>query len=44
MSGEEIIERLKEVKKDVWNVNLKEANKKIDYIIDDIFMYKNNCL
>ena len=44
MSGEEIIERLKEVKKDVWNVNLKEANKKIDYISDDNFMYKNNCL
>jgi len=44
MSGEEIIERLKVIKKDVWNVELKDANKKIDYLIDDIFMYKNNCL
>ena len=44
MSGEEIIERLKIIKKDVWNVELKDANKKIDYLIDDIFMYKNNCL
>ncbi len=44
MSGEEIIERLKVIKQDVWNVELKDANKKIDYLIDDIFMYKNNCL
>lgn len=44
MSGEEIIERLKVIKKDIWNVELKDANKKIDYLIDDIFMYKNNCL
>ena len=44
MSGEEIITRLKEVREDVSNVNLPKAMKKIDYIIDDIFMYKNNCL
>jgi hypothetical protein len=44
MSGEEIIERLKDVRKDVSDVNLPQAMKKIDYIIDDIFMYKNNCL
>ena len=44
MSGEEIIERLKVIKKDIWNVELKDANKKIDYLIDDIFMYKNNSL
>lgn len=44
MSGEEIIERLKDVRKDVSDVNLPQAIKKIDYIIDDIFMYKNNCL
>ena len=44
MSGEEIIERLKDVRNDVSDVNLPQAMKKIDYIIDDIFMYKNNCL
>ena len=41
MSGEEIIKRLKVIKQDVWNVDLKDANIKIDYLIDDIFMYKN---
>jgi len=44
MSGEEIIKRLKVIKQDVWNVDLKDANIKIDYLIDDIFMYKNNSL
>ena len=44
MSGEEIIERLNDVRKDVSDVNLPQAMKKIDYIIDDIFMYKNNSL
>ncbi len=44
MQGNEIIERLKEVKQLVWNVELKEANTKIDYIIDDIYMYRNNSL
>jgi hypothetical protein len=44
MSGEEIIERLKVIRKDVSNVNLPEAMKGIDYLVDDIFMYKNNSL
>ena len=44
MSGEEIIARLKDVREEVSNVNLPQAMKKIDYIIDDIFMYKNNSL
>lgn len=44
MQGNEIIERLKKVKALVWNVELKEANKEIDYIIDDIYMYRNNSL
>ena len=44
MSGDEIIERLKDIKKDVWAIEPKKANKKIDYLIDDIFMYKNNSL
>ena len=44
MSGEEIIRRLKDIKQDVWNIEPKKANQKIDYLIDDIFMYKNNSL
>ncbi len=44
MDGNEIIERLKDIRKDVLNVNLKSAMKKIDYLEDDIFMYKNNSL
>jgi|TARA_R110002020_G_C15685996_1_gene719342 hypothetical protein len=44
MDGNEIISRLKEVRQDVSNVELKQAMLKIDYIIDDIFMYKNNSL
>ena len=44
MSGEEIIDRLKEVKKLIGEGNLENAQLKINYIIDDIFMYKKNCL
>ena len=44
MSGIEIIKRLKEIREETSNVNLPQAIQKIDYIIDDIFMYKNNSL
>ncbi len=44
MSGEEIIKRLKTVKELINNNDLKNAQLKINYIIDDIFMYKNNSL
>ena len=44
MDGNEIIDRLKDVKNDVLNVDLKQTMHKIDYIIDDIYMYKNNSL
>ena len=44
MDGNEKKKRLKEIKKDVWNIEPKKANQKIDYLIDDIFMYKNNSL
>ena len=44
MSGEEIIERLKFIRENVSNVNLPKAMQDIDYLIDDIFMYKSNCL
>ena len=46
MSGEEIIKRLNEVKE----IIIRKPKDKdlhldyIDYIIDDIFMYKNNSL
>ena len=46
MSGEEIIKRLNEVKE----IIIRKPEEKdlhlsyIDYIIDDIFMYKNNVL
>ena len=44
MDGNEIIARLKDVRQEVSNVNLPQVIQKIDYIIDDIFMYKNNSL
>ena len=44
MSGEEIIERLEKVKKLINSDNLKQAKLDTGYIIDDIFMYKKNCL
>jgi hypothetical protein len=44
MQGKEIIERLREIKKEVLNVDQKKAMNKIDYLIDDIYMYKNHSL
>jgi hypothetical protein len=44
MSGEEIIERLKKVKELIDEDNTKQAKLNINYIVDDIFMYKSNCL
>lgn len=44
MSGEEIIDRLKKVKILINEGNIKQAQLNINYIIDDIFMYKNNSL
>ena len=44
MSGEEIIDRLKKVKILINEGNIKKAQLNINYIIDDIFMYKNNSL
>lgn len=44
MSGEEIIERLEKVKKLIDEDNTNQAKVNINYIVDDIFMYKNNCL
>mgnify|MGYP001231479822 FL=1 len=41
MDGVEIIERLKKIKAQISD---KDAIQRIDYLIDDIFMYKNNSL
>ena len=44
MSGDERIDRLKKVKELIKEDNIKQAQLNINYIIDDIFMYKNNSL
>tara|TARA_B100000424_G_scaffold174917_1_gene135074 strand:- start:566 stop:700 length:135 start_codon:yes stop_codon:yes gene_type:complete len=44
MSGDEIIDRLKKVRELIKEDNIKQAQLNINYIIDDIFMYKNNSL
>lgn len=44
MSGDEIIQRLKKIKELINEGNIKQAHLNINYIVDDIFMYKNNCL
>ena len=44
MSGDEIIDRLKKVTELIKEDNIKQAQLNINYIIDDIFMYKNNSL
>ena len=44
MSGDEIIDRLKKVKELIKEDNIKQDQLNINYIIDDIFMYKNNSL
>ena len=44
MSGQEIIDRLKKIKKLIDDNNTKQAQLNINYIIDDIYLYKNNSL
>ncbi len=44
MSGEDIIKRLNKIKKLIKENNIKQAQLDINYIIDDIYMYKKNCL
>ena len=44
MSGEDIIDRLNKVKKLIDSNDIKQAQLNINYIIEDIFMYKKNCL
>tara|TARA_Y100000114_G_scaffold39193_1_gene34885 strand:- start:596 stop:730 length:135 start_codon:yes stop_codon:yes gene_type:complete len=44
MSGEDIIKELEKVKKLIDKEEIKQAKLNINYIIDDIYMYKQNCL
>jgi len=44
MSGKEIIDRLYKVKELIKEDNINQAQLNINYIIDDIFMYRSNSL
>ena len=44
MSGVEIIDRIKEVKQLIGSNDFVKTQLKLNYIVDDIFMYKNNSL
>ena len=44
MSGEDIIKRINEVKEMIIREEYDRALLFSDYIIDDIFMYRKNCL
>ena len=44
MSGEEIIKNLKQIKELIDNDCPRMASERINYLIDDIFMYKTNSL
>ena len=44
MEGQEIIDRLHIVKKLIDADDIKQAQLNINYIIDDIYLYKNNSL
>ena len=44
MDGKEIIKRLNKIIKLIDNNDIKQAKLNINYIIDDIYMYKSNVL
>ena len=44
MNGEEIIDRLKKIKQLIKEEAPQIAMMRIDFLIDDIFMYKKNSL
>ena len=44
MDGNEIIKRLEQVRRLIDKEKYHDAKLNINYIIDDIFMYKNNSL
>jgi hypothetical protein len=44
MDGEEIIERLKKVKVLIDKENINSAQLEINYLIDDLYLYRKLCL
>ena len=44
MDGEEIIERLKKVKLLITKENINSAQLEINYLIDDLYLYRKQCL
>ncbi len=44
MDGEEIIERLKKVKLLISKEHIDSAQLEINYLIDDLFLYRKQCL
>ena len=44
MQGEEIIKQLKQIKQLIKEDGPQIAMMRIEFLIDDIFMYKKNCL
>ncbi len=44
MQGEEIIKQLKQIKQLIKEDAPQIAMMRIEFLIDDIFMYKKNCL
>ncbi len=44
MDGEEIIERLKKVKLLIAKENINSAQLEINYLIDDLYLYRKQCL
>jgi hypothetical protein len=44
MDGEEIIERLRKVKVLIAKENINSAQLEINYLIDDLYLYRKLCL
>ncbi len=44
MDGEEIIERLRQVKVLIAKENINSAQLEINYLIDDLYLYRKQCL
>jgi hypothetical protein len=44
MDGEEIIERLKKIKLLITKENINSAQLELNYLIDDLYLYRKQCL
>ena len=44
MDGEEIIQRIKKVKELISNKETQSAQLELNYLIDDIYLYRKLCL